>query len=83
MGRQGLAIEAGMRNVIAAIVLQATKDYRTPLVVSGYRGQDKNMEREKIKKNALNFLKSEDCKYMCDVIELDHSRLLRGVGLEV
>lgn len=82
MGRQGIAPEAGVKSMIAAIVLQASKDYSNPQVVTGYKAQDKNMEKNRLKKSALHFLISEDCKYMCDVLDVDYGQLIKSLGVE-
>lgn len=59
------AFDSNAGGLIISIIGQAIRDYKTNIY----------------KEHAKRFLLSEDCKYMCEVMNVDHKKLLIKLGL--
>ena len=67
--------ENEFKNLIRSIILRAVEDYE---LYSLRTNDDKN----NIKMNAKQYLKSEECRYMCDVVGIDYFSILKKTKLE-
>ncbi|TDT63403.1 hypothetical protein [Fonticella tunisiensis] len=66
--------------LIVSIIAQAVRDYKNPRCF--HENKNTELKKKQIKESAISFLKSEDCRYMCDVLNIDHKKILFKLGLE-
>jgi hypothetical protein len=80
-----MARVGGFEALAAAVVIQAVEDVTKdkPRYVTNSRKQE-NMQAAKdiVKATAKRYLLSEDCKFVCEVLNIDYRRIVNKMGLE-
>lgn len=71
---------AGYDALAVAVVAQAVKDYISPQFASNDRKKE-NREAAKriVKAGAKRYLASEDCEFICDVLDIDHNKIKKVI----
>lgn len=66
----------GWRALMAAVLIQGIREYVYPQPISSWDRRKKEREMERTKRAARSFLGGRDCKYYCDILEVDYKNIL-------